>query len=373
MSKRKRESVSLSSEQIRELINKKAGRVVAFNLKEEDPTLIPYWIPTGSRVLDSVIARGTLAGIPGGRVSSFAGLPSAGKSFMAAKIAANAQKMGIEVCYFDSESALNMEFMEDMGVDVDNLIYLIPSDVEFVLETVDALLGTSDNKYLFIWDSLAFTPCKKEMELDFNPNALVGLKARVMSGGMAKLVDPIRRTESAFLILNQLKTNITQDRYEAMTDPFVTPGGKAVKYAYSLEVWFTRKTSKAAYQYDDKERQIGAEIKAKIVKSRFGTEKRTCAFNIVWGEEIGIQDEESWWEVIKSSERVKSGAWNKIQYLDQEWSESFRSDDFKKLLYGEKFREAVFSIMNEELIVNFQSKGHSHLDPQLDEEEFRED
>ena len=38
------------------------------------------------------------------------GSSGSGKSFMAAKIAANAQKMGIDVVYFDAESAISSEF-----------------------------------------------------------------------------------------------------------------------------------------------------------------------------------------------------------------------------------------------------------------------
>ena len=35
--------------EIRKLLNKKAGREVAHSLKEENPTEVKEWIPTGSR------------------------------------------------------------------------------------------------------------------------------------------------------------------------------------------------------------------------------------------------------------------------------------------------------------------------------------
>ena len=83
----------LSIEQMRQLVNKKAGMQVAHDLNDENnPTNVTDWIPTGSRWLDGIICRGKLSGIPVGKVTEIAGLESSGKSYMAAQIAANAQK-----------------------------------------------------------------------------------------------------------------------------------------------------------------------------------------------------------------------------------------------------------------------------------------
>ena len=108
MGKTKAGKVSISD--MRKLINKKAGGNVAFSLKETNPTQVEEWIPTGSRWLDSIICRGRLAGIPLGKIVEIAGLEGSGKSYMAAQVAANAQKMGIDVVYFDSESAIDQVF-----------------------------------------------------------------------------------------------------------------------------------------------------------------------------------------------------------------------------------------------------------------------
>ena len=89
------------------LVNKKAGRTVAHNLTGDNPTTVKEWIPTGSRWLDSIICKGQVSGIPVGKVTEIAGLEATGKSYMAVQIAANAQKMGKMVVYFDSESAID--------------------------------------------------------------------------------------------------------------------------------------------------------------------------------------------------------------------------------------------------------------------------
>ena len=87
----------MSIADMRAIINKKAGMEVAHNLSGDNPTAVKDWIPTGSRWLDSIICKGSRAGVPVGKVTEIAGLEASGKSFLAAQVAANAQKMGIDV------------------------------------------------------------------------------------------------------------------------------------------------------------------------------------------------------------------------------------------------------------------------------------
>ena len=148
----------LSISDMRKLINKKAGQPVAHDLQKENPTEVRAWIPTGSRWLNSIICRGKYAGIPVGKISEIAGLSASGKSYMAAQVAGNAQKMGMDVIYFDSESAIDPEFLSNAGCDVEDLLYIQAKSVEFVLETIEELLASNENQMLFIWDSLAMTP-----------------------------------------------------------------------------------------------------------------------------------------------------------------------------------------------------------------------
>ena len=57
-SKKSNGAGKLSITQMRDLNNKKAGQNEAHDLKEENPTEVEDWIPTGSRWLDSIICRG---------------------------------------------------------------------------------------------------------------------------------------------------------------------------------------------------------------------------------------------------------------------------------------------------------------------------
>ena len=348
---------------VKGIINKKAGREVAHSLLDNNPTQVNEWIPTGSRWLDSIICKGKLAGIPVGKVSEIAGLEATGKSFLAAKIAANAQKMGIDVVYFDSESALDPAFLERADCDLDRLLYVQAESVEFVLETIEELLATG-NKWLFIWDSLALTPSISDIEGDFNPQSSMAVKPRILAKGMSKLIVPIADADGTLLVLNQLKTNLgARTPAQAMTTPYVTPGGKALPYSYSLRIWLTARKAKASFIVDDNGFRIGSEVKVKLEKSRFGTAGRTCNFKILWGDDlVGVQDEESWFDAIQISDRLEqSGAWFTLVHNDGT-REKFQRKQWVVKLQNEKFRESVLTIMDEDVIMKFSNREGNAAD-----------
>tara|TARA_R110002051_G_scaffold30008_2_gene69521 strand:+ start:1935 stop:3068 length:1134 start_codon:yes stop_codon:yes gene_type:complete len=361
--KAKSDAGKISISGLRELINKTSGIEVAHNLNEANPTEVKEWIPTGSRWLDSIICRGKIAGIPVGKFIELAGLESTGKSFMAAQIAANAQRMGMTVIYMDAESAIDPSFMERAGCDLETLIYVQVQSVEHVLETVENILGSGQQRVLFIWDSLALTPTISDIEGDFNPQSTMAFKARVLSKGMSKLTIPMANGKSAFLVLNQLKTNITRSISETLTTPYFTPGGKSMHYVYSLRIWLTGRKAKASFVVDENGFRIGSEVKVKLEKSRFGTQGRRCNFKILWGNDIiGIQDKESWLEAIKGSEHVtNAGAWFTLHYPEVPGeitpaSEKFQTSSWIAKLEDEKFRNRVFEIMDEFVIKKFDAR-----------------
>jgi len=357
----------VSMQDLMTLVNKKAGRNVAHDLTGDNPTEVKEWIPTGSRWLDSIICKGQMGGIPVGKTTEIAGLTSTGKSYMAAQIAANAQKQDKLVVYFDSESAIDPAFLEAAGCDLERLMYIQASSVEFVLETIEELLAATDEKLLLIWDSLAFTPAVSDVEGDFNPQSSMAMKARILAKGMSKLTLPIADKQATFLVLNQLKTNITSAtmaHITAMTTPYMTPGGKAMHYSYSLRIWLTGRKAKSAFVTDDKGFRIGSEVKIRLEKSRFGTQGRNCAFRIMWGtDEVGIRDEESWFDAIKTSEYLTSkGAWYTLE-TPEGYTKKFQPSKWTELVQTDnEFKEQVIRLMDEEVIQRFDRRDGSAED-----------
>ena len=345
---------------MKKFINKKVGLDVAHDLREDNPTEVKEWIPTGSRWLDSIICRGKMGGIPVGKITELAGLSSSGKSFMACQIAAEAQNKGHFVVYFDAESAIDPKFLKNSGVDIENnFMYVQAVSVEKTLETIEDLMGQwPESQFFFIWDSIAATTSEKEMESDFNPQSTMAVKPRIFAKAFPKLTIPLANQQCTLLLINQLKTNITRSPSEAMVTPFIAPGGKAIEYFSSLRIWLTKRKAKASYVVSDSGLRIGSEVKVKVEKSRFGSEGRTCGFKILWGDGVGIQDEESWLEAIRlsGSDRFKPGSWNRL--ISKSGKEfKFQRTQWLDRLKDKEFRQIVLDIMDEEIIGKFDSEG----------------
>jgi recombination protein RecA len=351
--------------ELRKSLNSKLKGAV-FDLKKENPTDVKEWISTGSTWLDAIVAKGKMGGIPVGKIIELAGLQSTGKSYLAAQIAGNAQKQGITPVYFDAESALNSEFLEKAGCNVDDLIYIQPPDLETVFETIETLMGTSDQKYLFIIDSLAATPTRVDTEGTFNPNERIGVKAALLSKAFPKITTPLAQRECTLLILNQLKINIKatseapmNGKYLTDSQKYNTPGGSSPDYFTSLRIWLTKSFAKDSMVYDDKGYQIGSNVKARIEKSRFGTQNRVAEFKILWGDTVGVMNEESILEAIKGkTDHLESGVWNKLTYADgtvEKWQGL--EEGFTKLMKtNDKFKQRVMEIFDYEVIQKFDKK-----------------
>jgi RecA/RadA recombinase len=142
-----------------------------------------------------------------------------------------------------------------------------------------------------------------------------------------------------------------------MTTPYVTPGGKALPYAYSLRIWLTARKAKASFIIDDNGYRIGSEVKVKLEKSRFGTAGRTCNFKILWGDEaVGVQDEESWFDAIQVSDKLSSsGAWFNLDLGDGK-NVKFQRKKWLTMLEDELFRKKVLQIMDEDVIMKFDKR-----------------
>ena len=189
---------------MKKFINKKVGLDVAHDLREDNPTEVKEWIPTGSRWLDSIICRGKMAGIPVGKITELAGLSSSGKSFMACQIAAEAQNKGHFVVYFDAESAIDPKFLKNSGVDIENnFMYVQAVSVEKTLETIEDLMGQwPESQFFFIWDSIAATTSEKELESDFNPQSTMAVKPRIFAKWLVAFTYPSTLPQSNRLPLN---------------------------------------------------------------------------------------------------------------------------------------------------------------------------
>ena len=128
-----------------------------------------------------------------------------------------------------------------------------------------------------------------------------------------------------------------------------------------MRIWLTGRKAKSSFVTDDKGFRIGSEVKVKLEKSRFGTQGRSCAFRILWGtEEIGIRDEESWFDAIKSSEHLTSaGAWYTLSMPDG-YTKKFQPSKWTQLITTDsEFKASVIRLMDEEVVQKFDKREGS--------------
>ena len=129
-------------------------------------------------------------------------------------------------------------------------------------------------------------------------------------------------------------------------------------YAYSLRIWLTGRKAKASFVTDDKGFRIGSEVKVKLEKSRFGTQGRQCNFRILWGDEIGIQDDVSLFDAIAgSSSLVRTGAWyTLLDSSGEPLGTKFQATKWTERMTDQDFRARVYEIMDEEVIYKFDNR-----------------
>ena len=94
-------------------------------------------IPTGAINLDAAIGVG---GIPRGRVTEIYGPESSGKTTLCLHVVANAQKAGGVAAYIDAEHALDTDYAQKLGVDIDSLLVSQPDTGEQAMEICEILV-----------------------------------------------------------------------------------------------------------------------------------------------------------------------------------------------------------------------------------------
>ena len=319
-------------------VNKNFGYEISAKMEDGSPSDVKIFIPTGSTLLDYLISNRRNGGIPVGKIAEISGLEGTGKTLLAMHICANTQKMGGLPIYIDTENAFQSDFAIRVGLVPDkDFLYAAPGSVEDVFKYIFTVLKRlDDNKgdtgYKFvtiIWDSVAATPCAADLkEENPDPTATVGLKPRILSKNIYTLLQSAGRANVAQVFLNQLRTNI---RAQPFSDPYISPGGKAIPFASSVRV---RLTSKGKVKSGDQ--IIGINTRAKCVKTRFGPPHRDCVFPIYFTH--GVDDLESIIDLLidqkKITKKTAGRLGNRFYFKGEKKEDGLSKIDFKKRIRG---------------------------------------
>jgi len=128
---------------------------------------VDEWIPTGNYLFSAQLSGSLFGGIPNNRSVMIAGDPGAGKSFVCLNVAREAQKMGYNVIYCDTEGAIDFDSAVKFGIDPKRLRYqpiqTVSEFKHFVLTVIDMMKDTG-SKTMIIVDSLGMLGTDKEMK-----------------------------------------------------------------------------------------------------------------------------------------------------------------------------------------------------------------
>ena len=229
------------------------------------------YIDTGSYIFNALCSGSIYGGLPSNKITALAGETSTGKTFFALGLVRSFLEMDKDagVIYFESESALSKDLIQEKGIDGDRIVIVpVVTVQEFRTQAIKILdkylqQDSSERKPLmFVLDSLGMLSTTKEIE-----DSEAGKETRDMT--RAQVVKSIFRVLTLKLGKANVPLIVTNHTYDVVGSYIPTKemgGGSGLKYAASTIIYLSKKKEKSQKEV------VGNLIKAKTAKSRLSKE-----------------------------------------------------------------------------------------------------
>ena len=257
------------------------------------------YIDTGSYILNALLSGSIHKGLPSNKITAFAGESATGKTFFILGIV---KQFLIDnptggVLYFESESALTPEMIEERKIDSTRFIQLPVATIQDFAQqasrVVDKHIENSEAPLLLCLDSLGMLSTAKEVEdITTGANKVDMTKARIVKGTFRVLTLKLAKAGIPLLV-----TNHTYKQVGTMFPQDVMGGGSGLQYAASSIVFLSRRKEKVGTDV------IGNVIHCKNFKSRLAKENKKIDVLLTYDQGLnrhyGLLDLAEKYDIIK--------------------------------------------------------------------------
>lgn len=304
---KKEEEKQLNLEDTIKSLTKIFGQGSIVNFKDDDRRTYDV-IPTGSIKIDYQ-ALG-VGGFCKSKMYLLKGWEGSNKTTLCGHLAANCQKLGGKVVYLDGEHAVDITYLSNLGVSMDNNFILVqPDNFEMGMEIALKLMETGEVSLLIIDSDSSLLP-KGMMESEVGTQT-IGKKAKANSETYPKIKLATNKYNVLTVVSAQYRTNPGQ----MFGDNRVIPGGAALGYWSDCVIELTKRLRKEG------DETSGTETTFKSTKNKTYKPYQEIVFTTLFG--VGIDKLDEILQLGKEFElwKLRAGivTYNEVKYKEDEF------------------------------------------------------